>query len=277
MDSKSYPRLIWKAQDYWKKYADRNDINSYIRMFTLFDLSFFKQLEQLLPARADKLTGILIQPNLLERSKDKILPAINKFETVYLTEISSQPSGSGDYLQYVGTIDGSILTLSANDDDQWQMYLTASTADKYDGVAYSHQYLLHSGSTWITASTPYWLSEATSPTIISSVISEYRYISGTVFFVTESINGSVYGSGSYGTGSYANIIYQLSGSFAQVQDFIPQGIENQRYSGAKMTSPAFNINSTQTIDGGPVVEWRTTNPNQLIYQSNGDQGSFVLV
>ena len=277
LDSKSYPRLIWKAQDYWKKYADRNDINSYIRMFTLFDLSFFKQLEQLLPARADKLTGILIQPNLLERSKDKILPAINKFETVYLTEISSQPSGSGDYLQYVGTIDGSILTLSANDDDQWQMYLTASTADKYDGVAYSHQYLLHSGSTWITASTPYWLSEATSPTIISSVISEYRYISGTVFFVTESINGSVYGSGSYGTGSYANIIYQLSGSFAQVQDFIPQGIENQRYSGAKMTSPAFNINSTQTIDGGPVVEWRTTNPNQLIYQSNGDQGSFVLV
>ena len=87
----------------------------------------------------------------------------------------------------------------------------------------------------------------------------------------------MYGSGSYGTGSYANIIYQLSGSFAQVQDFIPQGIENQRYSGAKMTSPAFNINSTQTIDGGPVVEWRTTNPNQLIYQSNGDQGSFVLV
>jgi hypothetical protein len=277
LDSKSYPRLIWKAQDYWKKYADRNDINSYIRMFTLFDLSFFKQLEQLLPARADKLTGILIQPNLLERSKDKILPAINKFETVYLTEISSQPSGSGDYLQYVGAIDSSILTLSANDDDQWQMYLTASTADKYDGVVYSHQYLLHSGSTWITASTPYWMSEATSPTIISSVISEYRYISGTVFFVTESSSGTVYGSGSYGTGSYADLIYQLSGSFAQVQDFIPQGIENQRYSGAKMTSPAFNINSTQTIDGGPVVEWRTTNPNQLIYQSNGDQGSFVLV
>jgi hypothetical protein len=277
LDSKSYPRLIWKAREYWKKYADKNDINSYIRMFTLFDLSFFKQLEQLLPARADKLTGILIQPNLLERSKDKILPAINKFETVYLTEISSQPSGSGDYLQYVGAIDGSILTLSANDDDQWQMYLTASTADKYDGVVYSHQYLLHSGSTWITASTPYWMSEATSPTIISSVISEYRYISGTVFFVTESSSGTVYGSGSYGTGSYADLIYQLSGSFAQVQDFIPQGIENQRYSGAKMTSPAFNINSTQTIDGGPVVEWRTTNPNQLIYQSNGDQGSFVLV
>jgi hypothetical protein len=40
-------------------------------MFTLFDLSFFKQLEQLLPARVDKLIGVLIQPNILERSKDQ--------------------------------------------------------------------------------------------------------------------------------------------------------------------------------------------------------------
>jgi hypothetical protein len=34
----------------------------------------------------------------------------------------------------------------------------------------------------------------------------------------------------------------------------------------KLTSPGFNVNSTQTTDGGPVVEWRTANPNQLIYQ-----------
>jgi hypothetical protein len=51
-ESKSYPQLIQAAQTYWKKYQDRNDINAYINMFTLFDLSFFKQLEQLLPARA---------------------------------------------------------------------------------------------------------------------------------------------------------------------------------------------------------------------------------
>ena len=44
-----------------------------------------------------------------------------------------------------------------------------------------------------------------------------------------------------------------------------------------MTSPAFNVNSTQTVDGKPVVEWSTSNPNQLIYQSNGNQGSLVLI
>jgi hypothetical protein len=44
-----------------------------------------------------------------------------------------------------------------------------------------------------------------------------------------------------------------------------------------MSSPGFNIASTQTIDGGPVAEWFTSNPNQLMYQTAGDQGSFVLV
>jgi hypothetical protein len=255
-DSKSYPRLIQQANSYWKKYADRNDINSYINMFTLFDLSFFRQLEQLLPARVDKLTGILIQPNLLERSKDTILPKIKKYDSGYSVEIMEiAPSASGDYLQYLGSVDGNIMTISGIDDDQWQMYLTASTADKYDGTTYSYEYLLHSGSTWITASTPYWMSEAVGPTIISSVISEYRAESGSVSFV----------SGSF------------TGSFAQVQDFIPRGIENHRYAGTKMSSSGFNINSIQTYDGGPVVEWRTTNANQLLYQQNGDQGSFVLV
>ena len=43
-----------------------------------------------------------------------------------------------------------------------------------------------------------------------------------------------------------------------------------------MTSPDFNINSLDTVDGGPVVEFRSANPNQLIYQNLGDQGSFIL-
>jgi hypothetical protein len=248
----SYPRLIQSAQSYWKKYADKNDINAYIKMFTLFDLSFFKQLEQLLPARANKITGILVQPNILERSKDTILPKIKRFDSSYSVIIDTvAPSASGDYLQYVGNVDGKILNITAQDDDQWQAYLTASQSERYDGTTYSYEYLIRSGSTYITASSPYWRSEAVLPAITSSVLSEY-----TKYKIT--INS---------TSSYVT---------SQVNDFIPTGIDNQRYSGTKMTSPGFNINSTQTYDGGPVVEWRTANPNQLIYQNNGQQGSFVL-
>lgn len=278
-DAKSYPRLIQAAQSYWKKYEDRNDINAYINMFTLFDLSFFKQLEQLLPARTDKLLGILIQPNLLERSKDKILPDIKKYDSGYNVIIDNiTPTSSGDYLQYIGTVDGKILDIVAIDDDQWQMYITASSEKKYNGTTYSYDYLIPSASTWITASTPSWRSEALAPVILNSCLSEYQYVSGSVEFVNKPVGTAYYyGTGSYGSGLYLDTTYQLSGSFAQVQDYLPTGIRNQRYDGAKISSPRFNVNSTQTVDGGPVVEFRSANPNQLIYQQNGEQGSFVLV
>jgi len=276
-DANAYPKLIQAAQAYWKKYENRNDINAYISMFTLFDLSFFKQLEQLLPARAQKLTGILVQPNIFERSKDTILPKINRFDSTYnSTIVDSAPTASGEYSFLQGTTDAKILTLTAEDDDQQQMYLTASNSEKYDGVPYSYEYLLYSGSTWITASTPYWLSEALLPVYIVSTYSEFKLQN--VSFITSSAPVGFYGTSSYGSSSYGyNVNRRFTGSFAEFQDYLPQGIDNQRYSGAKLTSPAFNVNSTQTVDGGPVVEWRTANPNQLIYQNNGEQGSFVLV
>ena len=280
-ESKSYPRLIQAAQNYWKKYSDRNDINAYINMFTLFDLSFFKQLEQLLPARTDKLLGILIQPNLLERSKDKILPDIKRFDSSYNVIIDAvSPTASGDYFQYIGTVDGKILDIVATDDDQWQMYLTASSDKKYNGTTYSYDYLIRSGSSWITASTPTWRSEALNPTILSARTSEWQYVINSISFVTGSTTiPGVYGVGTYGTSLYEtnNIITGITGTLAEVQDYLPRGIENHRYNGSKISSPGFNINSTQTIDGGPVVEFRSANPNQLIYQQAGEQGSFVLV
>ena len=261
-DSNSYPRLIQAAQSYWKKYSTRNNINAYINMFTLFDLSFFKQLEQLLPARADKLLGILVQPNILERNKDSILPGIQRFDSSYTTIIDNvAPTASGDYPFYEGSVDGKILTLAAEDDDQWQMYLTASNEEKYGGFPYSYEYLLRSGSTYITASSPYWISEATGPVYITSTYSEFKLSTDTTFI----------------TGSVVSPKIKFTGSAVQFQDYLPTGINNQRYAGSKLTSPAFNVNSTQTIDGGPVVEWRTANANQLIYQNNGEQGSFVLV
>ena len=113
----------------------------------------------------------------------------------------------------------------------------------------------------ITASSPYWISEATSPIYITSTYSEFKL--GT--------------SASYVSSSYASPPKRFSGSLVQFQDYLPTGINNQRYAGSKLTSPGFNIDSTQTIDGGPVVEWRSANANQLIYQTAGEQGSFVLV
>ena len=274
----SYPKLIQVAQAYWKKYETRNDINSYIKIFTLFDLSFFRQLEQLLPARASKITGIVIQPNLLERNKTNILPILQREDESYSVVLDTvSPTASGDYWSYTASIDGNILEINAIDDDQWQMYLTASVSEKYDGFPYSYQSLIYSGSTYITASTPYWLSEPLGPTITGSVLSEFSLINGTEQFVTSSI-GAVYGVGSYGSASYSIPDANWIGTKSQRQDFLPRGIQNHRSAGCKMISLDFNINSTDTVDGGPVAEWNAVNENQLIYQSlNNNQGSFRLV
>jgi hypothetical protein len=247
-----YNELIQFSQNYWKKYETKNDINAYLKIFTLFDLSFFKQLEQVLPGRVNKMTGILVQPNVLERNKQTILPAIEpKDLSYYITITDTQVSGSGNYLNYAGNIDGKIVDIEAIDDDQLQMYLTASADKRYSGTTYSYEYLVLSGSAYITASTPYWRSETLCPTIISSMKSEFKL---TEFIID------------------ATSSYQVS----QVSDYLPTGITNQRYDGSKITSAGFNINSPQTVDGGPVVEWRTSNPNQLIYQTTGEQGSFRL-
>jgi len=254
LNEKSYPDLIQEASKYWKKYSQRNDINSYIRIFTLFDLSFFKQLDQLLPARVNKLTGLLVQPNVLERSKDTILPSIEKFNNAYNTIITeTKPTASAEYLKYLGELDKKVLTISAEDDDQWQAYLTASNEEKYGSTTYSYNYLIRSGSTYITASSPFYRSEGVLPVIISSSLSEFKEITEILPTTSASL------------------------SLAQIQDYLPTGINNQKYEGTKITSPDFNISSRQTIDGGAVVEFRQANANQLIYTNQpGTQGSFIL-
>lgn len=284
-NSTSYPALDVFAQSYWKKYSDRPNMNMYLNMFGLFDLSFFKQLEQLLPARVEKLTGIVIQPNILERNKSSILPSVSREDvTKYAQFENTAVTASGENLLLAGMVNGKVMTLSGQDDDQWQMYLTASVSEKYNGAVYSQNYLIKSGSSYITASSPYWLSEASQPVIIANAVSEFLYKSGSVSYSTGS--GTIPATvGSYGTGVYGASIYYVysnpggagfEGILAEVSSYLPTGLANHRYNGSKMTSPAFNVNSLDTIDGGPVVEWIATNPNQLIYQSNGNDGSFQL-
>ena len=231
---KEYPDLVQLAQTYWKKYSEKNDINAYIKIFSLFDLSFFKQLDQLLPARVDRLTGILIQPNLLERNKDTILPDVSYSDLLLnVTLTDQQPTASAVYINYLATVDDVITSVSSDIDLGYQAYLTGSVDSRYNGTTYSHNYVFFNNGVWVTHTTPYWLSNAILPTITSS---------------TSPWNNNQ-----------------------------PIGTANHSYNGSSMTSPGFNINSTQTIDGGPVVQILTANPSQLIYQQPSQAtGNFIF-
>ena len=101
----SYPDLTRFAQQYWKKYTDRNDINDYIRVFSLYDFSLFEQIKQLLPARAIPSMGLIVEPNVLERAKVKLndRPVVEK--PMYDALINDkEPSSSADYILYSGSI-----------------------------------------------------------------------------------------------------------------------------------------------------------------------------
>jgi hypothetical protein len=269
-----YPRLILRAQQYWKKYDTSNDFNAYISMFTLFDMSFFKQLEQLLPARTDKLTGLLIQPNLLERNRESIQAKISHTTPTYDSNIDLQiQSITGSVHQYLGEVATKIVDIIGEYPSNLSVQLKP-IASASVGTVYSKKYLLNNN---ITGSSPYWLSEAVCPAIFNSTTSEKYYVSGSSPFINTTGAVTLYGSSTYGVSLYSNLLtVSSSGTYAPVQDFLPIGIENQKYAGAKMTSPAFNVNSLDTIDGGPVVEWFTANPNQLIVGSGGNQGVFQL-
>ena len=257
-----YPDLTRRSQDYWKKYTDRNNINEYIRVFTLFDLSFFKQLEQLLPARVDKMTGLLIQPNLLERNKQSLLPSMQREYQELSFEISrSIDMVTADYTLELTSINlndniissniiDTVLSsmsvlpsqLSADNNIDLILYVTRSNASKYDGTVYNKQYLIWNGTTYITGSSPYGVSEAIFGTITDSVVNE------TLNKIETFMSGGVK--------------YKISSS-ATVTGYQPTGYLNSRYNGSKMTSAGFNIDSPDTYLGKPVVEIIEVNPNLI--------------
>lgn len=69
MYKEEYPRLKWFANEYWKKYPNRNDFTAYINLISIYDFSLFEQIRQTLPARVNPILGLVIEPNVLERSK----------------------------------------------------------------------------------------------------------------------------------------------------------------------------------------------------------------
>lgn len=67
----NYPDLRIAREEYFKKFARANDIGKFIEIFSLYDYSVFEQVKQLVPARANLITGVLVEPHILERPKIK--------------------------------------------------------------------------------------------------------------------------------------------------------------------------------------------------------------
>ena len=104
-----YTGLTTARNLYWQKYSGPNNFWDYMRLLKYYDSSLYKQLRDLVPARANATIGILVEPTILER--DKII--IGKKPTFepqhHTTDIDAMQyiSESAAYRQYENNINWS--------------------------------------------------------------------------------------------------------------------------------------------------------------------------
>ncbi len=107
--NEQYTGLTVARDLYWQKYVGPNNFWDYLRLLKYYDASLYKQVKDLVPARANATVGIIIEPTVLER--DKII--IGKkpiFEPQhYTTYINMEPeiSESAAYQAYEDNVNWS--------------------------------------------------------------------------------------------------------------------------------------------------------------------------
>lgn len=98
----TYTALNNFAINYWKKYENRNDFEAYFRALQIYDFTLFKYIKRLLPQRVNSIVGLVVEPNVLERNKVKILnrPIITDLTLKFTLPVKNSVTASGDY-QYI--------------------------------------------------------------------------------------------------------------------------------------------------------------------------------
>jgi len=116
----SYRRLSKLQRDYFKRYNRSNNFWDYLRILSYYDSSVFTQVRQLLPARANSTLGVLVEPNILERSKEVL---------------GKQPSFTNRYYENATPFnDGVLVTRINNDNPESKFSMLGSSYDTYEGT-----------------------------------------------------------------------------------------------------------------------------------------------
>jgi hypothetical protein len=103
--------------DHFKKYKKPFNYKDYIRLIEFFHTSLFRTLKDFIPARTNVATGMVIKPNILERSTQQINdPEVNKHNNITssIDILFITSSNGGGYTQptYSYTIDSNLGPVS---------------------------------------------------------------------------------------------------------------------------------------------------------------------
>ena len=171
--NESYPLLRYRSQNYFAKYTTKTALNLILSLLARYDSSIFSQIKQVLPARVNYMSGILIEPHILERNKYKRNRGITR-----------------DFHQYVGTIPlyvESNITASRNDYgfSSGSGIVNDGVIDLYNYLPSTYQYQIATLSSSISCSI-----SSVSTIVSASVVSSASLQAGDTFFVFESISSN---------------------------------------------------------------------------------------
>tara|TARA_Y100000004_G_scaffold180821_1_gene225837 strand:+ start:6715 stop:11400 length:4686 start_codon:yes stop_codon:yes gene_type:complete len=265
----TYTGLDKVQRDYWKKYKSANNFWDYMRIIEYFDQSIWNTAGKLIPARANYNFGLLIEPNILERSKEVVgkKPEVENpyFENANIfdigVDINATDSGSvqlsGEYPNYAGGINVRNLESGSLG------ILGLPTLNKINEINPTSEY----GNLYATASITFGaiekeFEETLQPFISSSRLSEHNEIK--VPYYTGSLSVST--ANGFGEKFRYNGMYQYSSSFERAE------FESQAYSTKLFRTFYVGTKTTKknTIDGKDPVEITITSPTKLVTQEPGD-------
>ena len=230
----TFTTLSQFSKAYWKKYTGKNDFEKYFKALELYDFTLFTYIKRLLPQRSNVISGLVLEPNVLERSKIRIAKKPVTEDLKHNAKITNTDT--------VPTVSGAVS------DNGYGLIENFTEIDKL-------------GNSWIQNRFigKYKIAESSSYNPIQTIVSGSRKsinLYETVYFYSTAASASM------------NLPSSSSYKLSEINKFMGTGYDNSRYYGSKLIGSAINVNSPYTIDGGPVVKITKVNPNQLVFASN---------
>ena len=264
----SYRGLTYSQNQYWKKYSRTNNFWDYMRIINYYDNSLWTQLRNLTPARANATLGLLIEPNILERSKE-IVGQPPEFTNEYF-----ENAGHFDFgLQITDRVSGSSVPFGFS--GEFKMFGQGITNTK-DGTINLHN--TESGSlgnlglpslvhlneinprsefstTYATASITFGgtnteFTETVQPFISASRLSEHNEIKRKIYTSSLDALTDTPFSSSFEPAEFQSMAYESN-------------LFRLFYKGQLLTKD-------NTIDGKDPVEITITSPTKLVTQEPGE-------
>jgi len=253
-----YPQLKELRDEYFKKYSKAGNPFEFAKILNYFNKGFFRQLENLLPARAVKRVGLIIKPHSLERSKVQGQPSVLYDATSpSLQSFDSSGVRQRDEYRENFTFEGVVTDMTAS-------FINAIGTDKLFDPALSRDGDYSNADTYVALvdmsgegmySNGLWVSQSSWQLGTTSSLENFTWMDSRAI------------TAGHGVRDFAPTESSLRHRLPRFEK-LNQGLQNLYYLGSKQRADGFNTNTDDTVDGGPLVSFILIKTNQLIVREN---------